>query len=58
MLSISLASRTLDLHAASAAYNNRLLFEIDVADGQALMEEFEGSAGACRPLALFLFAHT
>ena len=36
---------------------DRLLLEVDVADGQALVEQLEGSAGARRPLGLLLFAH-
>ena len=35
-----------------------LLFEIDVAYGQVLVEEFEVSTGQRGPLVLLLFAHT
>ena len=28
------------------AHNNGLFFEVDVTDGQGLVEEFEGAAGA------------
>lgn len=35
-------------------HDNGLLFEVDVADCQVLMEEFEGTAGPRGPLALLL----
>ena len=41
-----------------AAHNNGLFFEVYVADSQALVQEFECSAGPRGPLALLLLAHT
>ena len=40
------------------AHNNGLFFEVYVADSQALVQEFESSAGSRGPLALLLLAHT
>jgi len=39
----------------SPAHNNGLLAEVDITDGQALVDEFERPAG--RRLTLFLLAH-
>lgn len=41
-----------------SAHKNGLFFEVDVADSQALMQEFESSAGPRGPLTLLLLAHT